>query len=204
VAVSAGGHTLWAGTRDPGLSADIRRWHDPGKPPARYCRYKGYLQGLAISAAGDLVASFQSAGEVRVWRLGGKKPPTRAADEGRVERGESVQQIALSPDGRLVAGTAFWVRDSVCPVYVWDTRTGQRRFRLESPFSVAGVAFHPTRPLLATAGDAGAAAYWDVQTGREIIRLALPTDKLYAVAFAPDGLRCAAAGVGTVVVWDVD
>ena len=66
------------------------------------------------------------------------------------------------------------------------------------------VAFHPSRPILAYSGASAEVAFYDVVARAELKRFAWGIDKTTATAFSDDGLRCAAAGAGKVVVWDVD
>ncbi|MBY0458594.1 MAG: hypothetical protein K2V38_14740 [Gemmataceae bacterium] len=67
------------------------------------------------------------------------------------------------------------------------------------------LAFHPTRPVLALRGGraTGEVVFDDAAARGELKRYAWEVGVLSAVAFSPDGLRCA-AGPGQVVVWDVD
>jgi WD40 repeat protein len=207
VAVSPDGWTIWADVRDDEGPA-LRRWDvATRKPTGTFGRPPGFVWRLAVSDTGAVVAACM-ADEVRVWRWQGDKAPTRAALIGKIKP-NAARGVAVSPDGTLVAGHPYWPASSHstarCPVHVWDTRTGKKRFRLESPSpTVGGVAFHPHRPVLAAVGKHGSAVYWDTTTGTELARFSWLDQDLYAVAFAPDGMRCAAAADGTVVVWDVD
>ena len=66
----------------------------------------------------------------------------------------------------------------------------------------------PTPPavpgLVDGASTDGTVAFWDAATGAKGQQFAWKVGPLYAVAFAPDGLRCAALGEYQVVVWDVE
>jgi WD40 repeat protein len=56
-----------------------------------------------------------------------------------------------------------------------------------------------------TAGSDGMVRFWDPVSGRELRSLSWGIGKVYAAAFSPDGLTCAAGGEkGQVVIWDVD
>jgi WD40 repeat protein len=82
--------------------------------------------------------------------------------------------------------------------------TSSRRIAEREPGPIL-VAFHPGGSFLATAGDDGLVRYWDPRTGRELQRCDGKIGTVLALAFAPDGMRCAAGGSsGAVVVWDVD
>jgi hypothetical protein len=45
---------------------------------------------------------------------------------------------------------------------------------------------------------------WDIDSGRQRAAFDWGIGKVYAVAFAPDGMRAAAGGQQNIVVWDVD
>ena len=64
-------------------------------------------------------------------------------------------------------------------------------------------AFPEGRRLLSASHD-GAIRIWDLANGRETAALDWTIGPITALAFAPDGLTCAAAGAkGRVVLWDV-
>jgi WD40 repeat protein len=67
------------------------------------------------------------------------------------------------------------------------------------------VAFQPGGSLLLTAGSDGTVRYWDPQHWRELKRYDWEIGRVQVLAFAPDGMRCAAGGNrGSIVIWDVD
>jgi hypothetical protein len=67
-----------------------------------------------------------------------------------------------------------------------------------------GVAFAPTRQLLLHGSDADV-VFRDPASGAEVGRWCWGIGRVRSVAFAQDGLRCAAGGeAGKVVVWDAD
>jgi hypothetical protein len=58
--------------------------------------------------------------------------------------------------------------------------------------------------MFATGDTGGQVFLWD-HTGRVLTRYDWGLGEVYAMCFAPDGLRCAAIDrAGKVVVWDVD
>lgn len=101
--------------------------------------------------------------------------------------------LGFSPDGRFLA-----LAGPENAAWVWDTRTGGRRFRLAHDDGVTAVAFSPDGWLLATASHDRSVRVWDMDTGRE--RLVLAQDSpVWRVAFAADGRTLAlvtgAAGI---------
>jgi hypothetical protein len=196
MAAAPDGGTLWLALSVAGDPRDrLRRYDVPSRAFA----------GLPVSAAGEVwqlglaggVLVSGASKVVRAWRVDGGKSPKRAAMVGKLPGGW-VTAVAASADGRFVAAAARKV------AVVWDVATGAEVCRVSHKQFVKGVAFHPRRPVLATASLDGTAAFWDAATGAKLQQFAWPVGPLYAVAFAPDGLRCAALGQHQVVVWDVE
>jgi WD40 repeat protein len=70
---------------------------------------------------------------------------------------------------------------------------------------VRGIAFHPRGTRLMTVATDGTARLWSVPGGKQLRSIDRKPGPLSAVAFAPDGLTCAAGGEkGQVIVWEVE
>jgi WD40 repeat protein len=70
---------------------------------------------------------------------------------------------------------------------------------------IRGAAFSPDGTRLALACGTGGVRFLDAPTGNELQRFHWSIGAVWSVAFAPDGLTCAAGGEnGQVVIWDVD
>jgi WD40 repeat protein len=106
---------------------------------------------------------------------------------------------ALSADGGLFAMPGQYA------LRVWNTATGKPVFSSgKHKRAVCDVACCPMRPLIATGDSKGNVFFWD-HTGNILARYDWKLKDVRSLAFAPDGLRCAAADTtGKVVVWDVD
>ena len=104
-----------------------------------------------------------------------------------------IESVAFSPTGTLVA-TASWDKT----VKLWDPRTGREvRTVGGHPEAVLGVSFSPDgKTVAASTAHWGDGDYtprpaeiwlWDVATGKEIARLMGHANRVFSVAFAPDG-----------------
>ncbi|MBN9122280.1 MAG: WD40 repeat domain-containing protein [Planctomycetes bacterium] len=155
----------------------------------------------ALSANGRLVAAGTENGMVHVVDLKRKRPLASFVWEGRKLRDRTVTRLGFDPAGARVASVAggrLFVRPLGAEEPWWTKDTLGR---------ANDFAFHPDGHVLCGVFDDGQARFLDPHTGavRRSFRWAKKPGPLHAVAFAPDGLTCAAGGAnGKVVVWDVD
>jgi WD40 repeat protein/tRNA A-37 threonylcarbamoyl transferase component Bud32 len=113
----------------------------------------------------------------------------------------SLQEVAISPDGRTLASAGDdWV------VKVSNLATGQVCHSLSAHTgAVCGLAFSPDGKRLASASRDGTIALWDVASGTELRALHGHSRAFSRVRFSPDGRTLAAGGQdGTVKRWDAE
>jgi WD40 repeat protein len=159
----------------------------------------------ALSTDGRWLAVGTQDTAVYVVDLKRKKLVASLPWEGRKLRYTAVTALAFDPaagwvallaSGRLFARS---IRARSGASKAWHTKT--------TPGDVLDFAFHPSGRFLCAACADGQARYLDPITGavRQSFKWAKKPKPLYSVAFAPDGLTCAAGGEnGKVVLWDVD
>lgn len=92
--------------------------------------------------------------------------------------------LAWHPSGLFLATTA---QTGIREVTVLDAASGTERVRLRGPMqSIGGLAFHPTRDLLAAVSNDTSLRLWDYRDGRQVLMI---PGAGRTVAWSPDGRR---------------
>jgi WD40 repeat protein/serine/threonine protein kinase len=114
-----------------------------------------------------------------------------------LDQGSHLYGLAVSPDGRRLAGGG-----SDGQVKLWDVATGKELRTLRGHTDqVRGLAFSPDGSRLASAAWDGRVIVWDVSSGKVCFTLAHGA-YAYSAAFSPDGTQIVTAGDCPMQVWD--
>ena len=190
--VSSDGRSLFSASSQAIRRIDLAT----GKLKKRYAklgRFFGQWLAFALSPDNRFIAAAHAG--TRASQNNGAQVVLLDAASGKVRRvlgnydaKESVNSIAFSPDGRMVA-----VSGNNGTAKVWSTASGRLLHTLaysetaENRY-VNAVRFSPDSRTIVTTGGKEGLKFWDAATGRLLRNL---TDKRYAysnaVAFSPDG-----------------
>jgi WD40 repeat protein len=190
-------------------------------------------QALAVGAGGKLVAGLCQDGKTLLWDAANGKELHQFIWENLPAKPEelvspSSTSIALSPDGKLLAGGGFQNAATAVKrtVRLWETSSGALRnhieFFKETPVGEGTliinadaprrtvqnvpvyVQFSPDVKRMALGGP-GLICLWDLHRDKEIRHFAWAAVHTRSMAFSPDGKLLAAGGVnGSIRVWEVE
>ena len=153
--------------------------------------------------------SFTPAGELttplRKGCLGWWDPRTGRTRAVSLEPSRGVEQMSLSPDGRLLASAE---RYNAYRIDLWSADTLELRREMPGHREeIQCLTFSPDGKTLASAGGDGVVKLWDAATGEELLNLEGYTGPVWMVAFSPDGKALATLSStgrdkpGEIVLW---
>lgn len=177
----------------------LRSWHAGDGRERSLAQAPGRPTSLVALPDGSGVLSGGMGGQVLFWPL----------VHGRLGESELLiqgvgnhAQLAVSPDGRLVASTGWQT-----PAYLWDRETGRQLHQLVTSEGQRGLAFGPRGDQLATGGYGDTLSVWNVQSGRgRTLSVSEVTSKsdASAIAFSPDGRWLATGHMdSSITIWEV-
>ncbi len=155
---------------------------------------------LAWSPDGKMLAALdRELGKITLWRFKARLQPDLAIVQ--YDLPSPCASLAFSADNSTLAMGHL---DGIILADV-RRRTGSFSVLKGQLVGVNKIAAHPKELVLASASRDGTVRFWDMKTQRETKCFDWKIGPVSAVAFSPDGMRCAAGGNrGQIVVWDVD
>ncbi len=153
---------------------------------------------IGLSKDGTRLVSGSSGVSLSLWNVSQSKAQ-RQIDLRRESRFVP-DRVALSPDGKLIAGGG---RDNA--IKLWDAATGRELFTLTGHRkSVRHLVFSPDNKLLASGSQDADVKLWSVTTGQEVKTLTAHSGGVTAIAFSADGKKLVSGGQDRMMlIWDI-
>jgi WD40 repeat protein len=163
-----------------------------GTQSARFKADEKWVVGAALSADGETLFTSGEDWAVHIWDVAGRKELHQIPRPA----GHHLSPIALSPDGKTLAGTG---KEGI---RLWDAKKGREIRQLGTPHSGARtLVFSPDGKKL-FADELGTIVCLDVATG-ESRRLEGHSDSINNLTFSPDGKTLASVSQDqSVRLWD--
>jgi WD40 repeat protein len=194
----------------------IRLWSVPaGRMLAEFSGHQFTVSGLAISPTATRLASVDTSGTLRIWKLAGPETASQAAGKLLEFPFHQVVRIAVTDGGQFVAtgdrdaGVIFWDRASgwhPSEVFAVHDRLCLRDFDISpdgTSLVLVGETMHTDR-FLPDEKKGGVIQLWDISRRTIIKQLDGHKQMVLCARFSPDGKILATGGLdGKVILWNV-
>jgi len=159
--------------------------------------HASFVSSLAISPAGDVLASGSWDKTIKVWEL-----ETGALIGTLTGHSDRVNSVAISCDGKLLVSGS-----SDETIKFWNLQSGDLLCTFPGhSMEVNSVAIDPKGRVIASCGGSdNTIKIWNLRTGELLRTLRGHSDNVNAVVFSPDGqLLASGSSDATSKIWDVE
>lgn len=150
---------------------------------------------VAFHPGGSRVVSGSADGTARIWNA------QDGTEMHRLPAVESVRDVAISPDGAIVA---TGLETGEFKVQLWDANTGASRGEFAVPDKVRGLAFSADGALVVAGAFADVATVYDVAAQTVVRSIPAHPHNTRQLAVSPGGVLAVAGGEGLTQLWDVE
>ncbi|NJR26414.1 MAG: hypothetical protein HC786_32100 [Richelia sp. CSU_2_1] len=149
---------------------------------------------VALSPDGEILATGDSRGEVRLWQARNHQPI--ATLKGHTNW---IFALSWSPDGQTLASSSI---DRT--VRLWDISNGRCLNTCQGhDDSIWTIAWHPAKPIIASAGADRTIRLWDTLSGQCLATLNGHQNWIWSLAWSPDGqVLASGSDDGTIRFWE--
>jgi WD40 repeat protein len=186
-----------------GGDGTVRMWEWPTLTTIRkFPSHGAAVTGLAMSSRGEFLVTASADGTAKRWTASRGEPLVYAAR--LLDESKQAWFARVSPDGKVLATGGddgkLRLRESVPGAY--RTLPGDYQYTFSTAISNDGT-------ILATGHLDGAIQLWDLKTGKPIRKLEGHANRVWSIAFSPDGTRMVSGAgrweenvAGEIRVWD--
>jgi WD40 repeat protein len=169
----------------------------------------GYIESIAFSPDGSILASGNSEDTILLWDVSSPESPKQLGEPLTVHS-DWVRSVAFSPDGKILASAS---QDNT--IILWDVSDPEKPHQIGQPMlgqghelDINSVAFHPNGQMLASGSSDGMIILWYPDAIDQPAQLEQSLfghlSYVYDVAFSPDGKILASGSYDkTIILWDV-
>ena len=159
------------------------------RPKKNLSDYASGIRYLIFSPDGKTLYTAGSGHSIRAWNIA-----TGFANYAIYP--DSVYCIALSPDGKTLAGGGFQ------GLHLWDAATGTYKAELGGHVQgIRSIAFSPDGTKIAS-GNLDELFIWDAESGERKMAIPGHTSHLYEIAFSPDNRTLVTGSYDKIKFWD--
>jgi WD40 repeat protein len=182
----------------------IKTLIDPSiQSKGKKCSHSNYVQGVAFSPDGQMIASASSDNKIKLWSKDGSLIHTFTGHKG------SVYRVRFSPDGKTLASASADKTVKLWSTVNFSSKDDQSLknfdgYKKADKHSVKDVSFSPDGKIIASANTDQTIKLW-TKDGKLLKNLYGHSGEVESVSFSPDGQMIASGSTDhTIKIWNRD